>query len=69
MKKHVFAGIVATSDDHDLTVIGATREGLLQQLLFGAVPEGVGERVAGTVIMAKRDLAIRSRLRRWFRWV
>ena len=59
--------IVERSADHDLTIIGATREGLLQQLVFGAIPEGVGRRAENTVIMAKRNLGITSRVTRWFR--
>jgi nucleotide-binding universal stress UspA family protein len=59
--------IVGIGDDHDITLLGATREGLFQQLLFGAVPERVGQGVENTVIMAKRNLDIVSRLQRWFR--
>ncbi|MFB6194624.1 MAG: universal stress protein, partial [Haloplanus sp.] len=58
--------IVAESADYDLTIIGATREGLLQQLVFGAVPETVGREAKSRVIMAKRYRGIASRLRRWF---
>lgn len=63
----ITGAIVGETADHDLTVIGATREGLLQQLVFGAIPENVGERAKSTVIMAKRDLGITSRLKRWFK--
>ncbi|MFB6161739.1 MAG: universal stress protein, partial [Haloferacaceae archaeon] len=59
--------IVGESADHDLTVIGASREGLLQQVVFGAIPEEVGRRAQSTVIMAKRNLGITSRMTRWFR--
>jgi len=58
--------IVAEAGEYDLTVIGATRESLLQQLTFGAIPEEVGRRVETTVIMTKRNLGITSRLQRWF---
>ena len=61
----VVDAIVGESVDHDLTVIGATREGLLQQLALGAIPEEVGRRIDGTVVMTKRSLGIRSRLTRW----
>lgn len=64
----VIGAITARSANHDLTVIGATREGMLQQAVFGAIPEEVGEQVENTVILTKRYLAITSRLRRWFRW-
>jgi len=64
----VVESIVDASADHDLTVIGATQEGLLQEFVFGAVPVEVGTRAHNTVIMTKRHLGITSRLRRWFRW-
>jgi nucleotide-binding universal stress UspA family protein len=57
-------GIVEESENFDLVVVGATREGLLQQLVFGSIPEEVGKRAEGAVIMAKRNLGVRSRLRR-----
>ncbi|QDX40783.1 amino acid permease [Salarchaeum sp. JOR-1] len=60
--------IVEESANHDLTLIGATREGMLQQLVFGAIPEEVGRRAESTVIMAKRNIGITSRIRRWFHW-
>jgi len=59
--------IVDRSGVHDITVIGASRESLLEQLVFGAIPEEVGRRAKNTVIMAKRDLGITSRVTRWFR--
>ncbi|MDZ7850305.1 MAG: amino acid permease [Halodesulfurarchaeum sp.] len=59
--------IVDVSADHDLTVVGAAGEGLLKQLVFGAIPEDVGRRAESTVIMAKRDLGITSWVTRWFR--
>ncbi|MFB6104414.1 MAG: amino acid permease [Halobacteriaceae archaeon] len=62
----VVDSIVEASADHDLTIIGATREGLLQQFVFGTIPERVGREAEGTVIMAKRDLGITSYLRRLF---
>ncbi|MFC7046435.1 amino acid permease [Halobacteriaceae archaeon GCM10025711] len=62
----VVDGIVEVSSEHDLTIIGATREGLFQQLVFGSIPEAVGQRAEGTVIMAKRNLGITSSLRRLF---
>jgi amino acid transporter/nucleotide-binding universal stress UspA family protein len=58
--------IIEQSSNHDVTVIGASREGLLQQLVFGAIPEKVATSAEGTVIMAKRHLGITSRLQRWF---
>lgn len=63
----VVGSIVELTGEYDLTLIGATREGLFQQLLFGAIPERVGQRAHNTVIMTKRNLGIRSRLKRWFK--
>ncbi|MFA9516991.1 amino acid permease [Halopenitus sp. H-Gu1] len=59
--------IVDRSGGHDITIMGASRESLLEQLVFGAIPEEVGRRAKNTVIMAKRDLGITSRVTRWFR--
>ncbi|MGA9401055.1 universal stress protein, partial [Haladaptatus sp.] len=59
--------IVERTGHHDLTIIGATREGLLQQFVFGALPEQVGWRSKSTIIMAKRHLGITSWLSRWLR--
>jgi len=59
--------IVDRSVGHDLTVIGASRDSLLQQLVFGAIPEEVGRRAQNTIIMAKSHRDIRSRLSRWLR--
>lgn len=58
----VVAALVEESANHDLTIIGATREGMLQRFLFGAIPEAVGERAPNTVIMTKRNLDVRSRV-------
>ncbi|MFB6267368.1 MAG: amino acid permease [Halodesulfurarchaeum sp.] len=58
--------IVELTEEYDLTLIGATREGLFQQLLFGTIPEAVGRRSESTVIMTKRHLGITSRIKRWF---
>jgi APA family basic amino acid/polyamine antiporter len=60
----VVEAITERSGGHDITVIGATREGLLQRVVFGAIPERVGEEAESMVILAKRNLAITSWLRR-----
>jgi len=60
--------IVEETGRHDLTVMGATREGLLQQLILGAVPESVAARARSPLIMVKRYTGVVSRLKRWFRW-
>lgn len=52
---------------HDLTILGATREGLLQKVIFGSIPEEIGERAENTVILARQNLGITSHLRRLLR--
>ncbi|MFW5900774.1 MAG: amino acid permease [Halodesulfurarchaeum sp.] len=64
---NVVDAIVARTADNDLTLLGATRAGLFQQLLFGTIPEQIGERSESTVIMAKRHLGITSWVKRWFK--
>jgi amino acid transporter/nucleotide-binding universal stress UspA family protein len=59
--------IIEESENHDHTIVGATREGLLQQVVFGGIPEEIGRRADHTVIMAKRYQGITSRITRWFR--
>ncbi|MBB6646928.1 amino acid permease [Halobellus ruber] len=58
----IVAALVEESANHDLTVVGATREGVFQRFLFGTIPEMVATRAANTVIMTKRNLDVRSRL-------
>ena len=58
--------IVERSGEYDVILTGATREGLLQQFVFGALPEKIGWRSNGTVIMAKKNLGLTSRFKQWF---
>ena len=58
--------LVSTSEDYDVTVIGATREGLLQQFVLGAIPEEFARRANVTTIMTKRNMGVTSRLKRLF---
>jgi nucleotide-binding universal stress UspA family protein len=62
--EEIAEAIISESAEYDLTIIGATREGLLQQFVFGGIPEEVGRRAENTVIMAKRNLGISSSLSR-----
>ena len=61
----IVSALVAETEEHDLTIIGSTREGLLQQLIFGTIPEELARRAEGTVIMAKRNLPFTSLLSSW----
>jgi amino acid transporter len=58
----VVSALVDESANHDLTIIGATREGVFQKFLFGTIPETVAERAQTTVIMTKRSLPVGERL-------
>lgn len=57
---NVVETIVDYSDGYDVTLVGATREGLFQQFVFGSVPEQIGWDAKSTVIMAKRHIGITS---------
>lgn len=64
--RDVVSSIVEASSDYDLVVMGAAREPLLQQLVFGAIPEEVARRSRGHVIMVKKKLPVTSLLKRMF---
>jgi amino acid transporter/nucleotide-binding universal stress UspA family protein len=66
----VVEGIITESANHDMVVIGATDEGLFEQVLFGTIPERVTLRAPVTVMMVKRYRGpVRSWLRRTFSWL
>ncbi|RQH02502.1 universal stress protein [Natrarchaeobius oligotrophus] len=50
--------------DHDVTLLGVSRGGLLQRALLGTISEAVGRHAAGTVVLARRHDPVPSRLRR-----
>ena len=52
---HVVKGILKEAKDYDVVIMGASHEGVFQQILFGVVPEQVAKRCAKTVIMVKRS--------------
>ena len=45
--------IVTESEDYDVTIVGATRNSRLRQIVLGVIPEEVGRRAENTTIMAK----------------
>ena len=47
-------GIAQTGRDHDLVAIGAAKTGMFQQLLFGEIPDRVGQFAPGSVMLVKR---------------
>ena len=54
---------------YDVTIVGATRDSRLRQVVFGTIPERIGRRAENITIMAKRRTGTATRLagevRRW----
>ncbi|WP_231184248.1 amino acid permease [Haladaptatus sp. DYF46] len=68
----VAESILAYADEEgiDTIVVGAAREGILRRVMFGDIPERVGERFAGRTVMVKKHSPARSAIRRWAgKWV
>lgn len=61
----VAEAIVARSDEYDVTVLGSPTSGLLEQFVFGTVPESVNQHSENAVVMAQRDTASTSVYDRW----
>jgi nucleotide-binding universal stress UspA family protein len=61
----VTTAIVTRSEAYDLTVLGAPTAGLLEQFVFGTVPDSVAQRTENTVVMAKHRMGGSSRYHRW----
>ena len=61
--------LLEETGDHDVTVVGATRESRVRQLVFGALPETIGRKAQNITIMARRRTGATERLagrvRRW----
>lgn len=45
--------VLSLADEYDTVCVGATRSGAVTQALFGSLPETIGERAEGTVVMAR----------------
>ncbi|ELY44584.1 universal stress protein [Natronorubrum sulfidifaciens] len=60
----VDAAITDRTSEHEVTVLGTSRGGLIQRALLGTTSEAVGRHAANTVILAKRHDPVPSRLRR-----
>ncbi|RME85961.1 MAG: amino acid permease [Caldilineae bacterium] len=63
--RDIVSAILEEAEDCDQIIIGASEEGLLEQSLFGSIPQQVAEEALCTVIMAKRHDPVRFGLRRW----
>lgn len=53
---HVASAITDETVNHDLTVLGATREPFLSRKLVGSVAQGVGRTAANSVVVTRRYL-------------
>lgn len=63
-------GILTQSAGFEQIIIGASEEGLLEQSLFGSIPQRVAEEAMTTVIMVKHFDPVKFGLRRWLqRWL
>jgi nucleotide-binding universal stress UspA family protein len=57
--------ILNEANDFEQIIIGASEEGLLEQSLFGSIPQRVAEEALSTVIMAKRHDPVKYGVRQW----
>ncbi|WP_330631249.1 universal stress protein [Halocatena halophila] len=55
------------TDEHDVTVLGATDRTWTQRLVVGPTPEQVAQNADSTVIIARRSTRLSSRIRYWLR--
>jgi nucleotide-binding universal stress UspA family protein len=67
---HVVKGILRETRDYDVVILGASQEGIFQQILFGVIPEQVAKRCTKTVIMVKgaHGPLVTGLRRLWTRW-
>jgi len=57
--------ILEEAEEHDLVIVHAPSEGLLEQRLFGSIPQKLARECSKTIIMVKRHSAFQSRVRRF----
>ena len=55
--EHVAGAITDETANHDLTVLGTTRDPFLNRKLVGSVAEGVGRSTSSSVILARKESA------------
>jgi nucleotide-binding universal stress UspA family protein len=52
--RSISSGILKLTERYDACIMGAAREGLMQQMLFGSIPNKIGRKGRHTVIMVKK---------------
>ncbi|MBN1898434.1 MAG: amino acid permease [Spirochaetes bacterium] len=65
MSFDIINSILEESRDHDLVVLGCTRQPLLFQFMRHSIPETVAQKCQKPVVMAKASGGIRSWIKRW----
>jgi nucleotide-binding universal stress UspA family protein len=63
--ENVAEAIVARSDEYDVTILGAPTGGLLEQFVFGTIPDSVNRGSENAVVMAQQDTGSTSVYGRW----
>ncbi len=63
----VVKGILEEAAEYDITMLGATAEGIFDQIIFGVLPEKIGLRNPHTTIIVKRfDGSVGGAIERWW---
>ncbi len=63
----VAKGILAEAENYDITMLGATAEGIFDQILFGILPEKIGLKNPHTTVIVKRfDGSVGGAVERWW---
>jgi len=60
-----YVAILEAAEAHDLVIVHAPEEGLLEQRLVGTIPQRLARECSKTLIMVKRHRPIQSQLRRF----
>lgn len=63
--ENVAETIIIRSNEYDVTVLGSPTSGLLEQFVFGSVPDSVTQRSESAVVMTQQDTGTTSVYDRW----
>ena len=63
--KDVLPALLEEAENHELVVLGATREGLFQQMVMGTLPEEFARQCNKPLVMVKAAHRVKSFIRRW----
>lgn len=63
--EYVAETIISRSNEYDVTVLGSPTSGLLEQFVFGTVPDSVNRQSENAVVMAQQDTGSTSVYDRW----